>query len=663
LNRTATEQEILRLREAIRHHDYLYYVLTEPEIIDFEYDRLMRRLQELEEVYPDLITPNSPTQRVGGEPLPGFEQVTHSTPMLSLANCYTVEELRAWDTRVRGLYNGTPEYICELKIDGVAVKLTYRNRRLVLAATRGDGVVGDDITANVRTIKAIPLTVPDFMPVNFEVRGEIYYPRDKFEAMNRKREEEGLKLFMNPRNAAAGTLKLLDSREVARRPLRYFAYNVEGENILFESHDFALNMTEKARFPTSPQRKICKSLDEVEGYWLNWDQAHHNLSFDTDGIVVKLNDLTGQVKLGATAKSPRWAIAFKYSAVNVITTLNDVTWQVGRTGTLTPVAELKPVLLLGTVVKRATLHNVDEIERLGVMIGDRIEVKKGGEIIPKVVQVVMEERTDDARSVAIPEHCPECGAKLEREEDEVFIRCPNWSCPAQVRGRIIHFTSRGAMNIDGLGYKTVDLLVSEGLVKDIGDLYSLKFEQIEALPRQAELSADNLLMGLIESKKKPFDRILFGLGIKHVGSGAARLITAKYGDFDKLSKVPVEELEQIEDIGPTTAESIVQFFKQDEIITVVEKLKTADVTGSTEDKDELPQNLAGKTFVLTGTLEGFTREEASEAIRARGGRITSSVSKKTSYVLAGRDPGSKLVKGMKLGVEVLNEDKFSMIIA
>ncbi|MBT7789647.1 MAG: NAD-dependent DNA ligase LigA [Calditrichaeota bacterium] len=662
MDRDKSTREIDSLREEIRKHDHLYYGMASPVISDFEYDQLLKRLEELESEFCDLVTPDSPTQRVGIEPNQGFSLVRHSTPMLSLTNCYTVDELRDFDKRLRGLYDREPEYMCELKIDGVALMLTYRNHRMEMAATRGDGDSGDDVTANVRTIKAIPLTVPNELPPDFEVRGEIYYPRDRFEAMNEQRIEQGIKAFMNPRNGAAGTLKLLDSREVAKRPLSFFAYSMVGDNLQVATIGEVFDLLERGRFPTEKNRKACRTLEEVEAYWLQWDQHRDDLGYDTDGVVCKLNDLDGQRSLGNTAKSPRWAIAFKYSPVNTETRLVDVTWQVGRTGSITPVADLDPVLLLGTWVKRATLHNWGEIERLGVKVGDKVEVKKGGEIIPKIVRVIKDERASGTKEIALPTNCPVCEFELSKEEDEAILRCPNWQCPAQVRGRIIHFASRGAMDIEGLGTKTVDLLVENDLISNVGDLYFLTPEKVEALPRQAELSAVNLIKGLEDSREKPFDRLLFGLGIRHVGSGAARLISTRYPNLDLLAKATVEDLEAIDEIGPTTAESIVKAFGDAGFSMSVEKLTEAGVTGGDLNTPQLEQIFAGKIFVLTGALENFSRDTASAAIRLRGGRVTSSVSKKTSYVLAGRDPGSKFVKAGKLGVAVIDEKAFERLL-
>jgi len=656
--REKVKAEINRLRREINHHDYLYYVLAEPEIADHQYDALMRRLIELETKYPDLLTNDSPTQRVGGQPSEGFRQVSHGAPMLSLANSYNIHELREFDRRVREIYEKDPEYVCELKIDGVAVALSYRNRTLTQGATRGDGWTGDDITTNIRTIRSIPLSVSDVMPPDFEVRGEVYYPRSEFVEMNVRREEAGLKPFMNPRNGAAGTLKMLDPKEVARRPLRFFAYSLFDDGINLGSQAKILDLLTQGRFSTNPNWELCRGLDKVETFLSKWDEARFDLPYDTDGVVVKLNDISAWETLGSTAKNPRWAIAYKFSTEKAITQLLDVTWQVGRTGTVTPVAELEPVLLLGTIVKRATLHNEDEIKRLGIRRHDWVEIEKGGEIIPKVNRFIEEKRTTDTEEVIVPADCPECGTQLVRDEEEVAIRCPNWECPAQVRGRISHFAARGAMDIDGLGYKTVEAIVAHGLIRDAGDLYSLTAEQIAGLPGMAELSANNLVKGIQSSKDRSFDRLLFGLGIRHVGIGAARLIAQHYDNFDALQSASEEELQAIPEIGTIMAASIKQFFASDRSIKLLTKLKEAGVTGKIEGSESKPQTLDGKIFVLTGALERFSREQAGEAIRERGGRVSSSVSSRTDFVVAGENAGSKYTKAQSLGVTIVNEQEF-----
>ncbi|MDP8238707.1 MAG: NAD-dependent DNA ligase LigA [Candidatus Hatepunaea meridiana] len=651
-------EQILELRSAIIHHDYLYYVLAEPEISDQQYDALMRQLIELETAWSDLITPDSPTQRVGGAPVSSFEQVRHSAPMLSLGNCYNVDELRDFDRRVKELYENEPEYVCELKIDGVSATLTYRNRTLTQGATRGDGQVGDDITTNIRTIRSIPLSVSDKMPSDFEVRGEVYFPSDEFEKMNAQRISDGQKPFMNPRNGAAGTLKMLDPHEVTKRPLRFFAYTLLSDDIDLESQAGVLETLKRGIFPTNPNWELCRGLSEVEAYLNRWNEARNELSYETDGVVIKLNDIRAWNKIGSTAKSPRWATAYKFSAENVVTQLLDVTWQVGRTGAVTPVAELKPVLLSGTVVKRATLHNEDEIARLGVKIRDSVEIEKGGEIIPKVIRFIAEERPVNAEVIVVPSKCPECETPLVNDQEEVVSRCPNWQCPAQVKGRISHFASRGAMDIDGLGSKTVEMIVSAGLVNDAGDLYSLTVSQVENLDRMAELSANNLIKGIEASKTKSFDRLLFGLGIRHVGKGAARVIAECYPDLDALSQANPDDLQTIPEIGEIIAQSIKDFFQFPPSIELIDKLKAAGITGKQDEAVSIPQTLAGKSFVLTGALENFTRDSASEAIRERGGRVVSSVSKKTDYVVVGANPGSKYDKENKLGVVVVNERGF-----
>jgi DNA ligase (NAD+) len=672
MDKSQAQAEIERLRTEINRHDHLYYVVADPVISDVEYDLLLRRLNELEAEHPDLVTPESPTQRVGGGVLTAFKTVPHRSLMMSLGNCYSFEELRDFHRRVEELYGSPPDYFVELKIDGVAISLTYRERRLAQGLTRGDGSSGDDVTMNLRTLRSIPLVLPDWCPDDFDVRGEIYYPRAEFEQMNARRVERGLKAFMNPRNGAAGTLKLLDPGEVAKRPLRFFAYAV-GERVSEsanrreepQNQSDVIDLLAKVGFPTDRHGKLCRSIEEVEDFWRYWETHHNELPYDTDGIVVKLNDLDGQARLGATAKSPRWAIAFKFVAEGSVTRLLDVTWQVGRTGALTPVAELEPVLLAGTIVKRATLHNQDELARLSVMVGDFVEIEKGGEIIPKVLRVVTEKRPKDAFPVRIPEVCPVCGKPLVREEGEVALRCPNWWCPARVTGRIIHFASRTAMDIEGLGSKTVDLLFQTGLVTDAADLYFLTPEQVESLPRQGEGSTDNLLRGIAASKSRALDRLIFALGIRHVGRGAARTLANHFESLDKLSLATEAQLTVIEDVGPTTAAAIVEFFQYGPNMLLLEKLKEAGVglNRNLEDGTGLrEQTLAGKTFVLTGTLQRYSREEASEQIRLRGGKVATSVSKKTDFVVAGADAGSKLQKAEELGVTVIGEGELERMM-
>ncbi|MCF7809586.1 NAD-dependent DNA ligase LigA [bacterium] len=657
-NRESAIKEIEWLRAEINRHDHLYYVQASPEISDQEYDALMRNLQKLETVWLDVIPPDSPTQRVGGKPIEGFTQIQHQVPMLSLSNTYNTEELNDFDQRVRELYGHEPEYVCELKIDGVAVSLSYIDRKLAFAVTRGDGQIGDDITNNVRTIRSIPLSVPEFMLSNFTVRGEIYYPRAEFEKMNRDRERDGLKPFMNPRNGAAGTLKMLDPQEVAKRPLRFFSYMLLSEIPNLTLHSEALDLLKKGNFPVNKEANVCQGLNEVIEYINIWSEKRRSLSYDTDGVVIKLNDLKAWDRLGATGKSPRWAVAYKFTTEQVVTKLLDVTWQIGRTGAVTPVAELEPVLLLGTVVKRATLHNEDEIRRLGIRKDDYVEIEKGGEIIPKVLRFIPEKRTDEAEEIEFLKTCPECGTELIRDESEVVLRCPNYECPAQVKGRISHFASRGAMDIDGLGAKTVEMLVDEELVKDISDLYKLDYDRIAQLDGMGEVSAEKLRKGIEASKNRSFERLLFGLGIRHVGISVARVLSQNYNDLDSLINTDVQQLQMIPEVGETIAESVKKYFGSDTNQRLIERLKQAGLISEVVKRKETPQTLKDKTFVLTGALSGYTRDSATDAIRAKGGSVTSSVSKKTDFVVAGEKPGSKYDKAIKLGVAILDEEQF-----
>lgn len=651
--------EIERLRAEIRGHDHRYYVEDDPVISDREYDELIAKLVELEGSWPDLVTAESPTQRVGGEPLKVFRQVEHSTPMLSLANCYNKTELRDFDRRVRDLLGSEPKYVCELKIDGVAVNLRYRDHRLNIGTTRGDGIVGDDITANLRTIKSIPLLTPDEFPADFEVRGEVYYPRGEFDRMNRDREAEGLKPFMNPRNGAAGTLKMLNTQEVGKRPLRFFAYAMTNASELATTQWNILDLLKKGRFPVNSERELCDSLEQVEQYRTKWDEERFELPYDADGIVVKLNEVAGQLKLGTTAKSPRWAIAFKFSAQLAETRIVDVAWQVGRTGAVTPVAELEPILLLGTIVKRASLHNPDQIARLGILKGDWVEIEKGGEIIPKVIRPLEKRRGEDTELILTPVVCPDCETELVSDEDEVVLRCPNEEeCPAQVRGRIVHFSSRYGMDIEGLGSKVVYALVEAKLIRDSGDLYYLKKEQIEDLERHAEASAENLVAGIEASKERSFDRLLYALGIRHVGRGVARKIASVYGDFDSLIKAGRDALVEIDEVGAIIADSVVAYFSSNQNRRLIVRLILAGVVGGSKTLEDHPKTLQGMTFVLTGTLADFSRDQAAEEIRKRGGKVTSAVSSKTDFIVKGDSPGSKVEKGKKLGVEILDEDAF-----
>ncbi len=656
-------EEIESLRREIERHDRLYYVEAQPEISDFEYDALMRRLVELEEAHPEYRTPDSPTQRVGGQPLEGFVSVPHSAPMLSLGNTYSYEELKEFDRRVREGLEGAPyRYVCELKIDGVAVALRYENRTLVGALTRGDGVTGDDVTANIKTIREIPLRIPDDSPPSFEVRGEIYMRIGDFNDINRKRKEGGESPFANPRNSTAGSLKMLDPQEVARRPLRAFLYDLRGVN-LPPSHWERLKILESAALPVNRERRLCGSLAEAWEFCEEWKGKRSSLDYQIDGVVIKIDSLTQREILGFTAKNPRWAIAYKYPAEQARTRLNAITLQVGRVGHITPVAELEPVFLAGSTIRRATLHNEDEIARKDIRVGDTVVLEKGGDVIPKVVSAVIEERPPDSRPFVMPGTCPACGHKLARDEGEAVRRCVNVACPPQRLGRVRHFASRAGMDIEGLGESTVQLLLDEKLIDDYGDIYFLRKEQLIPLERMADKSAENLIAGIENSKDRPLDRLIYALGIKLVGSGAARILADTFGSLDSLAAADVEILEAVDEIGPGIAKSVYDFFRDPVNLIVLEKLKNAGVRLEAEKRDEpVEQRFEGMTFVLTGTLENFTREQAAEIIRRMGGKVTSTVSKKTDIVLVGADSGSKYTKAVELGVRVMREGEFEKII-
>jgi len=663
-------EEIERLRREIRHHDYLYYVLAQPEISDYEYDMLMKRLEELEKQYPEFITSDSPTQRVSGEPTKIFPVVRHRKPMMSLANTYNEEEIRDFDRRVRSLLRPDEdyEYVCELKIDGVAMSLLYENGLLVRGATRGDGEQGDDVTNNVKTIRSIPLRLEtnDSDLQNIEVRGEIFFLRKDLVKLNEERMEQGEPLFANPRNAAAGSLKLQDAREVARRPLKMFCYWIDPlrPDHKIKTHLQGLKTMKELHFPVNPHYRLCKTIGEVIQYWEEWGKKRETLPYDIDGIVVKVNDLDQQERLGSTAKSPRWAIAFKFKAEQVETRLKDIVWQVGRTGVVTPVAILEPVQILGTTVSRATLHNVEELERLDVRVGDYVILEKGGDVIPKIIRVVKEKRPAGLPPYQPPTTCPVCGSRLVKHPGEVALRCENVACPEQVARRIEHFASRRAMDIEGLGDKVVDLLLKNKLISDYGDLYFLKMEDIARLERMGEKSATNLIEAIEKSKHQSLERVIFALGIPFVGEGAARLLADRFRSLDALMQASEEELAGIEGIGEKTARSIREFFANPENRKVIAKLRQAGVRFSREEEKPLAvdERFAGKTFVFTGALTRYSRDEAGELVRQRGGKVSNSVSKKTDYVVVGADPGSKYQKAQQLGVKILTEDEFYQML-
>ncbi|MFH1387654.1 MAG: NAD-dependent DNA ligase LigA [bacterium] len=649
--------EIEKLRAKIRHHDYLYYVLDKPEISDQAYDKLYRELVDLENQYPELRTPDSPTQRVGGEPLKAFKTVTHKTPLLSLDNMMNIEELEDFDRRVReGLGEEKVEYVCELKIDGLAVTLTYKKGRLVVGSTRGDGVHGEDITQNLKTIKAIPLILSE--EIDLEVRGEVYLPIEDLFKLNQEREEAGEAKFANPRNAAAGSLRQLDSKIAASRPLSIFLYFAATHPEL-KTHYETLEYIKELGFKVNPNIKLCQGIEEIKKYIKHWESAREKLPYEIDGIVVKVNSLADQKKLGFTARAPRWAAAFKYPPIQAETIIEDITVQVGRTGAITPVAHLKPIHLAGVMVKRATLHNEDEIKRKDIQIKDHVIVQRAGEVIPEVVKV--SKHTSASKTFHMPKECPVCGAKIVKPEGEAIARCINISCPAQVMGRIIHFTTRTAMDMEHVGPALVEKLVEKKLVEDPADLYSLKKEDVMTLERLADKSAQNVIDSIKASLDRSFDRLIYALGIRMVGRRTAQLLADNYDNIDALAKATEEELSEIHEIGPKVAESIATFFKQKENRHLIEKLKEAGVKMKGPGaRGQGP--LKGKTFVFTGGLSSYSRPEAEELVRKLGGRASSSVSKETSYVVAGTDPGSKYDKAKKLGVEILSEEEFNALI-
>jgi DNA ligase (NAD+) len=659
------QQKIEQLRKDIQRHDHLYYVKDTPEIRDREYDRLMQNLKDLEAKHPESITPDSPTQRVGGAPAEGFESVVHKVPMLSLDNTYNVEELRDFHNRVvKNLGTEEVEYVVELKIDGLGVSLFYEDDKFVRGATRGDGKAGEDITANLKTIRSIPLTLPMGSAgfKSLEVRGEVYMDRKGFDALNHQREEEGEASFVNPRNAAAGSLRLLDSRITATRPLNIWVYATGYfEGPAFNTHFEMLETMRKLGFRINPNTRLCKSFDDIQKMIDEWQEKQKTLDYDVDGLVIKVNSIPAQKKLGSTNKHPRWAAAFKYEAEEAETVVEDIRVQVGRTGAVTPVAELTPVFVSGSTVSRATLHNEDEIARLDVRVGDHVVIIKAGEIIPKVVRVLDKKRKGRQPKFKMPKKCPECDSKIERPEGEAVWRCVNAACPAQLKERLLHFASRNAMDIDHLGTAIVDQLVDTGKVKSFYELYDLQLEDVSTLERMAEKSAENLIGAITKSKKAGLARLVFGLGIRHVGQRVAQVLAQTYGSMDALAKAPYEDLEAIDEIGPRIAESIREFFGEKHNKKELCKLKQHQLV-MTEEKKAGGGNLEGKQFVLTGTLENMTRDEATRKIIEAGGRVTSSVSAKTDYVVAGTDPGSKLTKAQKLEVKVLTESELQKIL-
>jgi DNA ligase (NAD+) len=665
------QTKIEALREKIRHHEYRYYALDSPEISDADFDRLMKELKRFEAEHPELITPTSPTQRVGGKPRKGFVKAPHSSPMLSLDNTYSEDELRNWERRVHELSGREDiEYVCELKLDGMSLALRYQDGQLAQGITRGDGTIGEDVTLNVRTVRSIPLSIPKDklkkagIPVNFEVRGEMLMPLAAFKRMNDEREAKGLAVFANPRNATAGTVRQLEPSITAQRRLDYFAYMllVDGRTY-FDRHWQTLDALEAAGFKVNPARKRASSFDEFWRFIEQQETKRETLPYEIDGIVIKVDRVALQDELGYTGKAPRWAIAYKYAARGGITQIENILVQVGRTGKLTPVAALKPVPIGGTTVSRATLHNMDEIERLGVKIGDWVEVERGGDVIPKVTRVVDDkEHPRGHTQFKMPEKCPICGTHIVRTEGEVDYRCVNANCPAKLRETILHFASRGVMNIDGMGDALVAQLTDRGLVKNVADIYKLTEEDLLQLERMGKKSAQNVLREIEASKKLPLERVIYGLGIRFVGERTAQFLAEHFGSMEALMNATEAELEDVNEVGPRIAQSIAEFFQEPANRKLVERLRDEARLSLTGKKKERGTKLSGKTFVLTGTLARYTRDEAKKLIEDAGGRVSGSVSKKTDYVVAGSDAGAKLDKARELGVKVIDEKELDGLL-
>jgi DNA ligase (NAD+) len=654
-------REIETLREELRRHEHLYYVLDQPEVSDAEYDALMRRLQELEEQHPDLTAPDSPTQRVGGKPREGFVKVRHSSAMLSLDNALNEDELRDFDRRVRDLLGGAEyRYVTELKMDGLSMAAHYRNGAFRQAVTRGDGLVGEDVTENARTIRSLPLRVKDGL-ATFEVRGETVMNRRAFDRLNAERDQRGLSRFANPRNAAAGSLRVLEPQITASRRLDYYTYFllVDGRPAL-DSHWESLNKLERLGFKVNPQRHVCRSLDEVLVFCAKWEGQRDELPYEIDGVVIKVDSIAQQQQLGYTAKAPRWAIAYKYPARQAVTTVENIGVQVGRTGALTPVASLKPVLVGGVTVSRATLHNEDEIERLGLQIGDDVVIERSGDVIPKVVRV--HAQGSYRRPFQMPSKCPVCGGKVVREEGEAASRCINTNCSARLKESILHFASRGVMNIDGVGDALVDQLVDRGMVESVADLYLLTVERLMDLERMGQKSAGNIIRNIEKSKENPLPRVLTALGIRFVGERTAVFLAEAFSSLDAIAAAGPEDLQVADEVGPKVAESVFQFFREPRNRQLVERLRAAGLQFTYESTRPKSGPLNGLTFVLTGTLPNLSRDEAKRLIESAGGKVSGSVSKKTNYLVAGDEAGSKLTKAQELGVRIVTEEELLDLI-
>lgn len=651
------------LREKIADADYRYYVLDEPDISDFDYDMMMKEVEQIEKEYPELISPDSPTQRVSGEPTKKFRVITHEVPMLSLSNSYNFDELTDFDTRIRNLIPGQEyEYVCELKFDGLAVSLIYENGIFVRGATRGDGTKGDDVTNNLKTIRSIPLKVKSDTYKNFEVRGEVFIKKEDFEKINEEQEIRGEKLFANARNTAAGTLKLKDNKAVAARPLNIFVYYFRTGEANLKTHYDNIRILKNLKFPVNGYTEKLKSIDEVKKYCDKTEEIRDTLPYEIDGVVIKVNSLSQQDALGSVAKSPRWAIAYKFKAKQKITRIENITLQVGRIGTITPVAELEPVFLAGSTISRATLHNFDEIKKKRIRVGATVKIEKGGDVIPKVVEVIEDEKFKKLPEYINPTNCPVCGSVLEKPGEEVNYYCANYFCPAQIQGRIEHFVQRDAMEIEGLGTSIIEIFLKEGFIKDYTDLYELhKFKnELINLERFGEKSISNILNAIQESKKKPFEKVLFAIGIRHIGEKTAKIIAKHFGSIDRLIGASEDEISNVYEIGQKIAKSIKDFFEDEKSKTLTKKLKKIGLNLEADKtvKIKFNANFKDRTFVLTGTLERYTRDEASQIIEEFGGRVSSSVSKKTDYVLAGKEAGSKLEKAKKFGVTIIGEKDF-----
>lgn len=673
------KNRIRELTESLRQHNYNYYVLSQPTIDDYEFDHLLKELEDLETKYPELAAPDSPTQRVGGEPTKEFKTIIHAHPFLSLSNTYSEQEIRDFDVRVRKLIGDEVEYVCELKYDGVAIGLTYSNGLLVQATTRGDGIQGDEITNNVKTIGSVPLKLHNDFPDELEIRGEIFFPLKAFEALNRRREEMGEETYANPRNTASGTLKMQDPKEVAKRKLDCFMYYIPEGHKHFSTHYEGLKFAKEMGFKVSNNSALCKNPDDIFEYISDWDKGRYGLEYAIDGIVIKVNSLSQQKALGYTAKSPRWAIAYKFKAEQAETVLNSITYQVGRTGAVTPVANLEPVPLAGTIVKRASLHNADIIAKLDVREGDHVFVEKGGEIIPKITGVNLEKRKTNSIATKFIDKCPECSTKLIRNEGEAAHYCPNEDhCPPQIKGKLAHFISRKAMNIDSLGEGKIEMLFENNLIKNVADLYDLTYDQLLGLEKVIsdgektkekrisfrEKTVENILSGIEKSKQVSFSRVLFALGIRFVGETVAKKLAGYFKSIDNIVEASFEDLIEVEEIGEKIAESVINYFSKPEHHQIIQRLEDKGIQLSLEESDQKVSNiLDGKSFVVSGVFTNYSRDEIKQLVEQNGGKNIGSISSKTNYVLAGENMGpSKRAKAEKLGVPIISEEEFVKMI-